>query len=57
MAEPVSNVIGGSLCIITMLLIVLPELKHMESIIARACPRAFCLVFSQNNLQINDKNG
>ena len=31
MAEPVSNVIGGSLCIITMLLIVLPELKHMES--------------------------
>ena len=30
LAEPVSNVIGGSLCFITMLCIVLPELKHME---------------------------
>lgn len=29
MAEPVSNVIGGSLCFITMLLTVLPELKRM----------------------------
>ena len=30
LAEPVSNVIGGSLCVITMLMIVLPELKRME---------------------------
>ena len=30
LAEPVSNVIGGSLCFITMLCIVLPELKRME---------------------------
>ena len=30
LAEPVSNVIGGSLCFITMLLTVLPELKQME---------------------------
>ena len=29
-AEPVSNVIGGSLCFITMLFTVLPELKRME---------------------------
>lgn len=29
-AEPVSNVIGGSLCFITMLCTVLPELKRME---------------------------
>ena len=31
MAEPVSNVIGGSLCFIVMLLTVLPELKRMKS--------------------------
>ena len=30
LAEPVSNVIGGSLCFITMLCIVLPELKRMD---------------------------
>ena len=30
MAEPVSNVIGGSLCFFTMLALVLPELKKME---------------------------
>ena len=30
LAEPVSNVIGGGLCFITMLLTVLPELKRME---------------------------
>ena len=30
LADPVSNVIGGSLCFITMLCIVLPELKRME---------------------------
>ncbi len=30
MAEPVSNVIGGSLCFIVMLLTVLPELKRMN---------------------------
>ena len=30
MAEPVSNVIGGSLCFLTMLATVLPELNHME---------------------------
>ena len=30
LAEPVSNVIGGSLCFVTMLLTVLPELKRME---------------------------
>jgi Na+-driven multidrug efflux pump len=29
MAEPVSNVIGGSLCFIVMLSTVLPELKRM----------------------------
>ena len=31
LAEPVSNVIGGSLCFITMLCTVLPELKRMGS--------------------------
>ncbi len=31
MAEPVSNVIGGSLCFIVMLITVLPELKRMQS--------------------------
>ena len=30
LAEPVSNVIGGSFCFITMLCTVLPELKRME---------------------------
>ena len=30
LAEPVSNVIGGSICFITMLCTVLPELKRME---------------------------
>lgn len=30
MAEPVSNVIGGSICFITMLCTVLPELRHMN---------------------------
>ena len=30
MAEPVSNVIGGSVCFITMLCMILPELKRME---------------------------
>ncbi len=30
MAEPVSNIIGGSICFITMLCTVLPELKHMD---------------------------
>ena len=30
LAEPVSNVLGGSLCFITMLCTVLPELKRME---------------------------
>ena len=29
-AEPVSNVIGGSLCFIVMLITVLPELKQMD---------------------------
>ena len=29
MAEPVSNVIGGSLCFITMLITILPELNKM----------------------------
>lgn len=31
MAEPVSNIIGGLACFITMLCIVLPELKQMDS--------------------------
>ena len=31
LAEPVSNVIGGSLCFLVMLRTVLPELKQMES--------------------------
>ena len=31
LAEPVSNLIGGSLCFITMLCMVLPELKRMEN--------------------------
>ena len=31
MAEPVSNVIGGSLCFITMLITILPELNKMEN--------------------------
>lgn len=30
LAEPVSNVIGGSLCFLVMLLTVLPELKSMK---------------------------
>lgn len=30
LAEPVSNVIGGSLCFITMLRMILPELRRME---------------------------
>ena len=30
MAEPVSNLIGGSLCFITMLVTIMPELKRME---------------------------
>ena len=30
MAEPISNAVGGSACLITMLLIVLPELKRIE---------------------------
>ena len=30
LAEPVSNVIGGSLCFITMLCTILPELKRMD---------------------------
>lgn len=30
MAEPISNVIGGSLCFITMLVTVIPELKRMK---------------------------
>lgn len=30
MAEPVSNVIGGSICFITMLCTILPELRHMN---------------------------
>ena len=30
MAEPVSNVIGGSICFVTMLCTVLPELRQME---------------------------
>ena len=29
-AEPVSNVIGGTACMVTMLLMVLPELRKME---------------------------
>ena len=29
LAEPVSNIIGGSLCFITMLCTILPELKRM----------------------------
>ena len=31
MAEPVSNVIGGSLCFITMLVTILPELNKWET--------------------------
>lgn len=31
-AEPVSNIIGGSICFITMLCTILPELKQMEMI-------------------------
>ena len=30
LAEPVSNIIGGSLCFITMLCTILPELRRME---------------------------
>ena len=30
-AEPVSNIIGGSICFITMLCTILPELKQMEN--------------------------
>ena len=31
LAEPISNVIGGLACYITMLLTILPELKQMEN--------------------------
>ena len=31
LAEPVSNVIGGTICFVTMLAVVLPELKSMDS--------------------------
>ena len=31
MAEPISNVIGGSMCFITMLATVMPELKRMKN--------------------------
>lgn len=34
MAEPVSNIIGGSLCFITMLSTILPELKRMEQTVS-----------------------
>ena len=34
-AEPVSNVIGGSLCFIVMLITVLPELKRMDRVDAK----------------------
>ena len=30
LAEPVSNVIGGILCFVTMLVMIMPELKRME---------------------------
>ena len=30
LAEPVSNVLGGSACFITMLVTIMPELKQME---------------------------
>ncbi len=30
MAEPVSNVVGGTTCFVTMLLTILPELRRME---------------------------
>ena len=33
LAEPVSNVIGGTLCFATMLITVLPELKRMEKVL------------------------
>ena len=32
LAEPVSNLIGGSACFITMLLTILPELKKMDAV-------------------------
>lgn len=32
LAEPISNVVGGSLCFITMLITVLPELKAMKEV-------------------------
>ena len=31
LAEPVSNVIGGTLCFVTMLVTIMPELKRMEN--------------------------
>ena len=31
LAEPVSNVIGGTLCFVTMLVMVMPELRRMEN--------------------------
>lgn len=31
LAEPVSNVIGGTLCFVKMLVMVMPELKRMEN--------------------------
>ena len=39
LAEPVSNVIGGSACFLTMLITVLPELKRMEQNTQRRCRR------------------
>ena len=31
LAEPVSNVVGGTLCFVTMLVTIMPELKRMEN--------------------------
>ena len=39
LAEPVSNVIGGTLCFVIMLCTVLPELKQMERENVSAAPR------------------
>ena len=45
MAEPVSNVIGGSLCFITMLITILPELNKNGNYIF---PRIILIRFLSN---------
>lgn len=50
LAEPVSNIIGGTLCLVVMLCTVLPELKRMRSKI-----RKMCYNKKRKDMPLNDK--